>query len=326
MRQVARIVGLVATGLALLTVVGFAQSTTVPKRIGVLALSDADSIHALFQSLHDYGWVDGTTIAIVFPQASPDPDKLAANMQDILAAKVDVVVAQTKLAIQIAKRATGTVPIVMGALNGDPVAEGFAQSVERPGGNITGSYYNVAAGGAERVAVLADLVPAMTHAGILFNPDSAPSMALADDLAAAAVKRGLQVMRLPVRGAFSVDIAFAAAKAKGIEGIVAVTGAEMFALRADIVAAQDKYRIAAVTGSIGFAAMGGLAKLGPDIPALWRKMAPAVDQLLKGSARPGDLPLVTLDTFELDINLRTAQAFGLTVPESMKQRAARVFQ
>src|SRR5208283_1804432 len=121
-------------------------------------------------------------------------------------------------------------------------------------------------------------------------------------------------------GGGDVDQAFAAAKAQGVDGVVTVAGAEIFAIRREIIVAQDKYRIPAVTSSIGYAEMGGLAKLNPDIPLLWRKMAPTIDQLLKGSAKAGDLPLVTLNGFELDINLRTAQSLGLTVPEDLKHR------
>jgi putative ABC transport system substrate-binding protein len=315
----------VGAALLLPTVLAFPRAAAVPK-IGILALSDADSIDVLLDCLRGLGWIDGKTFEIVFPKASPNPAKLEENMRTLLAAKVDIVVAQTKLAVLIAQRSTDTLPIVMGALNGDPVAEGFAESLQHPGRNITGSYYNVTAGGAERVAVLAELVPGMRHIGIVVNPDSPPSRALADDLAAAAGKRKLQVTMLEVRGAGDVDQAFAAAKAQSVAGVVTVTGAEMFAIRKEIVAAQDKYGMPAVMGSIGYAEMGGLAKLGPEIPGLWRKMAPAVDQLLRGSAKPGDLPLVTLDGFELDINLRTAQALGLAVPQAMTARATRVFK
>lgn len=313
--------------LASVPTMAWAQAgpATLPK-VGVLALSNADSIDALFESLSAYGWVDGKTIEIVFPAASPNPSKLEENMRRLLAAKVDIIVAQTKLAIVIAKNATDSLPIIMGALNGDPVKEGFARSVERPGGNITGSYYNVTAGGAERVGVLKSLLPNMRRVGIVMNPDSPPSMVLADDLATAASKRSMEAIMVGVRSGQDVDNAFADAKRRGVEGLVAVTGAEMFAIRKEMIAAQDKYRIPAVMGSIGYAEMGGIAKLGPEIPGLWRKMAPAIDKLLKGAAKPGDLPLVTLDGFELDINLRTAAAFNINVPEALVHRATRVFK
>jgi len=306
--------------------VASAQTVVVPKSVGVLALSNADSIDAMFDSIRELGWINDRTIQIVFPPASPDPVRLEANMHELLATKVDIVVAQTKLAIQIAAHATGTVPIVMGAYDGDPVADGLVQSAEHPGGNVTGSYYDVMAAGRERVALLSELLPGMARIGIVMNPASTPSLALADDMAKASRERGLQVTLIPIRGGADVDQGFAAAKAQGVDGIITVAGVEIFAIRKDIVAAQDKYRIPAVTSSVGYAEMGGLAKLNPDIPLLWRKMAPTIDQLLRGTAKAGDLPLITLGSSELEINMRTARSLGVSVPEDAKRRAIKLFQ
>ena len=202
----------------------------------------------------------------------------------------------------------------------------MSQSYERPGGNITGSFYYIPDGGPGRLAVLNDLLPRMTHVGVILNSESPPSIGLAEEIEAAAAKRGLKSTRIGIRGGHEVDPAFGAAKAQGVEGAVAVTGAEMYACRKEFIAAQDKYRIPVVTGSIGYAEMGGIAKFGPEIPGLWKRMAPAVDQLLKGTAKPGDLPLVRLEEFETDINLRTAATFGISVPEAIVNRATRVYR
>ena len=153
----------------------YSQGAVAPKKVGMLALSNADSIEALFASLRDLGWVDGKTIEIVFPKASNDPAQLKQNMSQLLNAHVDLVVTQTKLATQIAQHATSTIPIVMGAYDGDPVADGIIKDIAHPGGDITGSYYDVAAIGAERIALLAALVPAMRHIGIIMNPKSSAS-------------------------------------------------------------------------------------------------------------------------------------------------------
>ncbi|MEA2660186.1 MAG: hypothetical protein QOF64_3006 [Candidatus Binatota bacterium] len=300
------------------------MKNSIPK-LGILALSDADSIDVLLESLRDLGWVDGKTFEVVFPPATQDLSKLAESMQELLATNVDVIVAQTKPAIVIAKQATDTVPIVMGALNGDPVKEGFVGSVERPGGNITGSYYNVASGGAERVAVLAEFLPHMTKIGIVFNPDSEASVVLFEDLATAAAERGLNVTRMPVRGRHEVDKAFATAKAQAVEGVVTVTAAEMFAIRREVAEAQIKHRLPAVMGSIGYPELGGLAKFGPEVPSLWKEMVPTVDKLLKG-ATPGELPLITVKGFQLDLNLKTARALALAVPDTLLRRANRIIQ
>src|SRR5262249_23540786 len=150
--------------------------------------------------------------------------------------------------------------IVMGALNGDPVKEGFVKTLERPGTNITGTYYNVTSGASGRVDVLAELVPSMKRVGIVFVPDSEASIRLFEDLEAAAQARHLEIIKMPVRGGGEVDQAFAAAKSKGVEGVVTVTAAEMFAVRREVAAAQLKHRAPTVMGSIGFPELGGLAK------------------------------------------------------------------
>ncbi|MCC6890435.1 MAG: ABC transporter substrate-binding protein [Hyphomicrobiales bacterium] len=293
-------------------------------KLGFLALTGADSIDLLLETLGQMGWANGMTYDVVIPKPTQDLRRLEGNMRELLDARVDVIVAQTKPAIVIAQRATATLPIVMGALNGDPVKEGFVQSLERPGGNITGSYYNVASGADSRVGVLMELVPGLKRIGIVFVPDSEASQRLFDELAAAATGRGLEIVPMPVRGGHEVDAAFATAKAAGVEGVVTVTAAEMFAIRRDVAQAQLAHRLPAVMGSIGYPELGGLAKFGPEVPSLWKAMAPTVDALLRGAAPPAELPLVTVDGFQLDLNLKTARTLGLTVPEPLLRRAVRV--
>jgi putative ABC transport system substrate-binding protein len=302
-----------------------AQSARVPK-LGILAISRADSIDALLARLAEIGWVDGRTMQVVFPEPVREEAALARHMAELLAAKVDLVVAQTKPAVMVAAKATASVPIVMGAFNGDPVREGLVQSLVRPGTNVTGTFYYRASGGGERVAVLTELVPQVQHVGILLNPDSRESVTLSEELIAAARGAGLAVTHLPTRGLDDIDGLFAQAKGQGVQGVVAVTGAEMFQSRRHVVAAQDRHRLPAVMGSIGFPELGGLAKLGPNVPGLWEKMARAhIDRLFKGE-KPGDLPLIALDDFELVVNLQTAGRFGLAVPEKIRRTATKLVE
>jgi putative ABC transport system substrate-binding protein len=302
-----------------------AEGRTLPK-LGILAISDADSIDVMMEGLRTLGWVDGKTMEVVYPKATQDLAAVARNMRQLIDAHVDLIVAQTKPAVVIAKKATNDIPIVMGAFNGDPVKDGLVKSVEHPGTNVTGTYYNITSGAGDRVGVLADLLPAMRHVGIVFNPDSEASVQLFQELEAAAQERRLMVTKTPVRGGADVDRAFAAAKAEGVEGVVTVTAAEMFAIRNEVAAAQIKYRLPTVMGSIGFPELGGLAKLGPEVPALWKRMVPTVDRLLRHDALPGDLPLITVEGFQLDINLATAQALGVAVPPELLRRAVRVIR
>ena len=312
-------------GLAALSQAATAQSARLPK-LGVLAISRADSIDALLQRLADIGWVDGKTMQVVFPEPTREEAGLTRHMRELLAAEVDLVVAQTKPAVMVAVNATKSVPIVMGAFNGDPVKEGIVRSFTRPATNVTGTFYYRASGGGERVAVLTALAPQVKHVGILLNPDSRELLALADELIAAARTAGLAVTRMGTRGLDDIDGLFADATRNGVQGVVTVTGAEMFQSRRHVVAAQDKHRLPAVMGSIGYPELGGLAKLGPNVPGLWEKMAQAhIDRIFKGE-KPADLPLIPLDDFELVVNLKVAKELGLTVPETMRRSATKLVE
>jgi putative ABC transport system substrate-binding protein len=302
---------------------GAAQDVRVPK-LGILAISRADSIDALVNKLAEIGWVDGRTMQVVFPEPARDDAGLAQHMRELIAAKVDLVVAQTKPAVMVARAATASVPIVMGAFNGDPVKDGLVRSIERPGTNVTGTFYYRASGGGERVAVLTGVAPQVKRVGILLNPDSAASLALAQELIVAAEAAGLTVSRMETRGPDDIDRVFASAAANGVQGVVTVTGAEMFAVRPQVVSAQDRHGLPTVMGSIGYPELGGLAKLGPNVPGLWEKMAQAhIDRLFKG-AKSGDLPLIALDDFELVVNLQAAQRLGLSVPDAIRRRATKL--
>lgn len=292
-------------------------------KIGILAVSPAESIDAFLDTLEGLGWIRGKTLDVVFPDPSSEDATLARNLRYILAAGVDLVVAQTRPAVLIATKTASAVPVVMGAFNGDPVKEGIVRSLERPGGNVTGTYYLGQAGGAQRLALLKDLIPGSRHVGVLMNPQSCVSMELAENLAATARDMDFRATVLGARTGAEVDRAFDAAADAGVQAVLTVTGADMYSFRKDIVRAQAKHRLPTIMASIGFPELGGLARLGPDIPVLWRKMAAAhVDPILKG-ADPGDLPLVGLEDFELVINLRTAKRLRISVSEAVKRRAAK---
>ena len=246
------------------------------RRIGILAISHAESIDVLLAALARLGWVAGKTIEIVFPSPSGDDAKLACNMREILAAKVDLIVAQTRPAVFAAREATSRVPVVMGAFNGDPVKEGIAKSVQHPGGNVTGTYYDGNAAARQRVTLVRELLPNTQHLGILMNPLSKVSMGLAEDLAETARGMGLSARLIGAGRAEEVDEAFASAAALGLQAVATVSGADMYSFRKNVVSAADKYRLPTIMGSIGFPELGGLAKIGPDIPILWRKMAKVI--------------------------------------------------
>ncbi len=293
-------------------------------RIGVLAVSPAESIHALTAALAEERWVSGRDYELVMPAPSAADETLVANMQTLLAAGVALVVAQTKPAACVAVRATRDLPVVLGAFNGDPAREGIVASLERPGANVTGTYYLGHTGTEQRFALLKALAPHVGSVGVLMNPGSAFSRELGEQAMAIASGIGLKASCVGAGDPAAVEPAIAKAAAARIEGIVTVTGADMYAIREAIARAAWQHRMPVVMGSIGFPDLGGLAKLGPDIPVLWRRMAAAhVIPILRGEP-PGNLPMIGLDAFELAINLATAAHLGLVVSDALKQRATKL--
>ncbi len=296
------------------------MSPLIPK-IGVLAVSEAESIDAFTDALTELGWIAGRDYTLFMPAPSSDDEKLAANMKTLLEAGMTLVVAQTKPAARVAVKMAREVPVVLGAFNGDPEQEGIVSSLEQPGGNVTGTYYLGQAGAEKRCTLLMELAPHVRRIGVLMNPRSAFSRELGFEAVSIAHRMGLNASEIGAAEPALVEPAFADAKAKGIEAIVTVTGADMYALREAIANAAWQQRMPAVMGSIGFAELGGLAKLGPDIPVLWRQMAAAhVVPILQGES-PSHLPMIGLDKFELDINLVTAAHLDLVVSEDLRGRA-----
>jgi putative ABC transport system substrate-binding protein len=297
----------------------------VPKPvIGLLAVSEAESIDALTEALAHEGWIGGRDYELLMPSPSSEEAILAANMDTILGARVDLVIAQTKPAARVAVKATREVPIVLGAFNGNPQEEGIVRDLDRPGGNVTGTYYLGRAGVEERLSLLAELTGRLERAGVLVNARSAFSRELGAEAQTIAARLNVSASALAVVDASALDTIFAHARTQNIDGIVTVTGADMYAMRGAIAAAAWKHRVPVVMGSIGFPELGGLAKLGPDIPVLWRKMAAAhVIPILEG-AGPGELPLIGLAQFELVINLAAAGHLGVSVSQSLQSRATKL--
>jgi putative tryptophan/tyrosine transport system substrate-binding protein len=289
-------------------------------------VSEAESIDALTDALREAGWHAGTHYTLVMPPPSSEEAKLAANMHALLDSHVDLVVAQTKPAARVAVKATRDAPIVLGAFNGNPAQEGIVASLERPGGNVTGTYYLGRVGIEQRFTLLRELVPGLASIGVLMNSRSAFSGELAQQTSELGKQMGFDTRVLGAGNAADVERTYAEAAAAGVDGVATVTGADMYALREQIAKAAWKHRVPTVMGSIGFAELGGLAKLGPDIPVLWRKMAAAhVIPILSG-ARPGDLPMIGLEEFELVINLATAAHLGLSVADTLKARAVKLVE
>jgi putative ABC transport system substrate-binding protein len=304
-----------------------AQPAKIP-RIGLLSPfspSDSTPWHEAFrQGLHELGRVEGENISIEYRYAEGRSDRLPDLAAELVRLKVDVIVASISTDTLAAKNATSEIPIVM-ASAGDPVASGFVETLARPGGNITGLSQIAPELAGKRLELLKEIVPELTRVAVLWNPEGTTSPLAWKESQPPARALGLQLHSMEARSGNDFDKAFEEAAA-GRAGAVAIMPDPLFAGNvrriADLAA---KSRLPSIFHLREFADAGGLLAYGVDRSAMFRRAATYVDKILKG-ARPGDLPVEQPTRFELVINLKTAQALGLTIPSSVLLRADEVIQ
>jgi putative ABC transport system substrate-binding protein len=305
-----------------------AQQVGKVPRIGLLSSfsPSASAVwHQAFQEgLRDLGWMEGKNIGIEYRYAEGETERLPDLAADLVRLKVDIIVAAFANDALAAKKATRTIPIVM-ASTGDPVATGLVGSLARPGGNITGLSTMSPDLAGKRLQLLKEIVPKLSRLAVLWNPQ-APSSALNwKELQLPARELGIQLHSLEVRSPDDFDKAFEAATTAGA-GALTIMPDPLFGrnLRR-IVDFAAKRRLPSIFHIREFVASGGLVAYGPDRSDLFRRAATYVDKILKG-AKPADLPVEQASKFELVINLKTAKALGLTIPQSLLLRADQVIE
>ena len=322
---------IVLTLCALLFALSFSAHAQQPAkipRIGVLAGSSASGeaprVEAFRQGLRDLGHVEDKNIAIEYRYANAKFDKLPALADELIRLKVDVLVVSTTPAVQVAKNATRTIPIVFFGVY-DPVAAGLIDSLARPGGNVTG-FTNIATTLAgKRLELLKETVPKLARVAVLYDPKSAGSVAQWNESQRQAQELRLQLHSMEVSSADKLEAAFKEAT-KARSGALAVT-ADPFANanRKQIADLATKARLPAIYPWGEFVDNGGLMSYGPNFAAVGRDVARYVDKILKGT-KPADLPVEQPTKFELVINLRTAKSLGLAIPPVVLMRAERVIK
>jgi putative tryptophan/tyrosine transport system substrate-binding protein len=318
-----------ALGLIVEPLTVAAQPARKVPRIGFLITGSSTDQHHLIeafgQGLRELGWVEGQNIVIDYRFADGRFDRLPELAAELVHLKVDVIVAGPTPAAAAAKGATATIPIVM-AVVGDPGGLGLIASLARPGGNVTGLSYSV---GVETfgkgLELLKETIPKVRRIAILSNPAN-PSHALAiRDLQVAARSLGVQLQLLAAGGPTEFDGAFAA-MAKENAGALLVAADSLFNLhRTRIADLATRRRLPTMFGIRENVEAGGLMSYGPSLPDLWRRTATFVDKILKG-AKPADVPVEQPTRFELTINLKTAKALGLTIPQSVLARADQIIE
>jgi putative ABC transport system substrate-binding protein len=278
-------------------------------------------IEGLRTGLRELGYVEGQNIRIEYGLAR-SADELPSVAARLVGLKVDVLLASGTPPVPAAKAATKTIPIVFVA-SIDPVATGAVASLARPGGNVTGlaGIHSDLMG--KRLELLREAVPKLSRVAVMShatNPGNAEYIRQAE-LAARAL--GVQLLFLPVRDAGDFERAFS--EARGANALIQLDDVIFTSHRKRVVELAVRHQLAAMYGFKEFVDAGGLMAYGPDYPDLYRRAATYVDKILRG-ANPGDLPIEQPTKFELIINLKTAKALGLTIPQSLLQRADQVIE
>jgi putative ABC transport system substrate-binding protein len=321
--------GTVAGGLLAIPRAAEAQQAGKVYRIGLLDYSALDDARqawwtAFRQRMRELGYVEGQNVTFEVRSAHGDDNRLPKLVAELVGLKVDVIVTGGTNAAVAAKRGTSTIPIVT-ASGADPVAVGVVASLRQPGGNVTGmtSINSELAG--KRLDLLKSLAPRASRIAILWDERNVGSRLGVDGTEAAARTAGLTIHSVPVSSAAGLEAAFATLGRGHAGALIVVASPPLFADRKRIAELAVKHRLPTVAGSREYVEAGGLASYGADYADLFRRAATFVDKILKG-ARPGDLPIEQPTKFELVINLKTAKALGLTIPQSLLGRADEVIQ
>ena len=305
----------------------FAQQPGKVPRIGFLIpetlSTEASRVDALRAGLRDHGYVEGKNIAIELRSAEGNYDRLSELAAELVRLKVDVIVAFGTKAVSAAQRATTTIPIVDPVM-GDPVAIGLSSSLARPGGNITGSVQFSREAGAKSLEFLKEAFPRITRIAVLINPANAGNPLQLQVIGATANALKLELQAFEVRNAKELGATFAAMAQRRVEALVVPSDTLFRANFIEIADRAGKQRLLAA-GTKEFAMAGGLIGYGPDPVELYRRSAYFVDRILKG-AKPDELPIERATRLELVINLKTAKALGITMPQSLLVRANEVIQ
>ena len=278
----------------------------------------------LTKGLRDLGYTEGDDIVIEYRHAEGRPERLSDLAAELVRMKVDVIVAETTPASLAAKKATMTIPIVM-TIVGNPVEAGLIASLGRPGGNITGLSLQLSDVTAKRLQVLQEVVPGLSRVAILWNAASPVTPPQLREVEAAAPVLRIALESLAVRGPDDFERAVQEATRRHTRALLVLDDFLVTRYIRQIGTLTAKNRLPAMAALVEFAEAGGLVSYGPNYFDLSRRAATYVDRILKG-AKPAELPVEQPTKFELVINLKTAKALGLTIPQSVLLRADHVIE
>ena len=314
---------LLAVSLFLAPLPAQGQPTEKVYRVGFLRNGPPDvaSIEGLRRGLRDLGYFEGQNLRIEYGLAE-SADQLPDVAARLVRLKVDVLLASGTPPVPVAKNATQTIPVVFVA-SIDPVATGIVASLARPGGNVTGFAGIHAELMGKRLELLREAVHRLSRVGVMFQATNPGNAQYLRQLEIAARSLGIQLQLLAVRSADDFERVFR--DARGAGGLIQFDDVLFTSHRRRLVELAAKYQLAAMYGAREFVDAGGLMAYGPDYPDLYRQAATYLDKIFKG-AKPADLPVEQPTKFELVINLKTAKALGLNIPNTLIGRADEVIE
>jgi putative ABC transport system substrate-binding protein len=311
-------------------VVARAQQGDRVRRIGVVLPGDENDpvrktyVSAFTQALEDLGWADGRNVRIDLRWVGDDINRSQVLAQELVSLQPDIILTGATPATVAVQRETRTIPIVF-AIVADPVASSFVAKLNQPGGNITGFAYFEASLGGKWLELLSEIAPGLKRAAIMFNPDTAPASTYMASFETAA--RSLKVVPITaaVRSDVEIETAIIALGRELGGGLVIMPDGFTSVHRASIISATARNNVPAVYPLSEAARDGGLLSFGIDRVDIVRRAATYIDRILRG-AKPEELPVQLPTKFEMVVNLKTAKALGLMVPQSILLRANEVIE
>ena len=303
-----------------------AQPAKTMYRIGVLSpgASPPGPLEAFREGLRDLGYVDGQTVVIEWRFAEGKNEQLPALADELVRLKVDVIFAVNTSAARAAKKATTTIPIVIARL-ADPVKTGLVPSIAHPGGNITGLSSISEELATKRLQMLKEVLPGVSRMAILFNAENPGHLTVVRETVGVSTQLGLELQTLGVRGASDLPGAFQAITRGRAGALFVMDDVAITLLRVPILNQAAMHSLPVAAQYKEFAEAGALFTFAHDLTAEYRRGAYYVHRILRG-AKPADLPIEQPTKFELIINMKTAKAFGLTIPASVLLRADRLIE
>jgi putative ABC transport system substrate-binding protein len=314
-----------AAAVALLIAPAWTQQPAKVPVVGML-VTHATANDPIFDSvraaLREYGYEDGRNVKLDVVTAEGQLDRLPSLAQSLVGQNVDVIISPNEVSVRAAQRATTTIPIVMMGFGDDPVALGLIKSFRQPGGNITGLYSLLSESEAKRLEILKETLPRASRVAVFWDAFGRRSLA---EVKRAAQSMNIQIEPIEIRGPQDLESAFKTAVRKKAGAVMLIWSPVIYVNRERVYTLALNARLPTIYPFANAVKAGGLLCYGTDASEIYRRTAYYVDRLLKG-AKAADLPVEQVSKFKLAINLKTAKALGITIPESILLRADEVIR